>query len=103
LAFIARTLSANSRSFDLYGRWGGEEFIGIIRNVEEKELAGLGDRIRMLVEKAFLEHGEKKLRVTLSIGATMATDDDTADTLLERADRMMYEGKSAGRNRLILG
>lgn len=103
LKFIARSFVANARSFDLYGRWGGEEFIGIIRNVEGKELELIGNRVRVLVENSYIIHENKKLYVTISIGATLVKEDDTIDSLIKRADSLMYKSKTAGRNCLTNG
>ncbi|MBJ6800908.1 sensor domain-containing diguanylate cyclase [Geomonas propionica] len=103
LQFVAGTLSANSRPFDLYGRWGGEEFVGIIRNVTAANLKHMGQRLRRLVEKSFALVEGEPLRVTISIGATMAVENDTVQTLLSRADALMYQSKAAGKNRLTIG
>jgi diguanylate cyclase (GGDEF)-like protein/PAS domain S-box-containing protein len=103
LSFVGKTLSANSRPFDLYGRWGGEEFVGVVRNVSAGNLKHMGQRLRKLVEKSFLLVGEERLRVTISIGATMALPGDTLQSLLQRADMLMYQSKAAGKNRLTIG
>lgn len=103
LQFVAGTLSANSRPFDLYGRWGGEEFVGIARNITVSDLKHMAQRLRKLVEKSFLLAGSEKLRVTISIGATLARETDTITTLMQRADALMYQSKGAGKNRLTLG
>jgi len=103
LQFVAATLNANSRPFDLYGRWGGEEFVGIVRNVSFANLKHMGQRLRKLVEKSFLLEAGENLRVTVSIGATMALKGDSIPTLLQRADALMYQSKAAGKNRLTLG
>lgn len=104
LKFVAGTLAANSRPFDLYGRWGGEEFVGIVRNVTETNLKHMGQRLRRLVEKSFLLAADgSRLRVTVSIGGTMARPDDTMASILQRADALMYQSKGAGKNRLTVG
>lgn len=103
LRYVARTLVRNSRPFDLYGRWGGEEFLGIVRNITGRDLEHLGNRLRLLVESSYLAHGEEKLNVTISLGATLFKEGDTVDTLIERADRLLYQSKNAGRNRLTRG
>ncbi|WP_136525160.1 sensor domain-containing diguanylate cyclase [Geomonas ferrireducens] len=103
LQFVAGTLSANSRPFDLYGRWGGEEFVGIVRNVTAANLKHMGQRLRKLVEKSFLLVDDVHLRVTISIGATMALKTDTLQTLLQRSDSLMYQSKTSGKNRLSIG
>lgn len=103
LRFVAQTFVANSRPFDLYGRWGGEEFIGIIRNINTDDLMNLGNRLRVLIEHSYVVHGGEKLQVTVSIGATSVNDDDSAEILIKRADTLLYESKRLGRNRLTNG
>lgn len=103
LQFVARTLNANSRPFDLYGRWGGEEFVGIARNVTPADLKQMGQRLRKLVERSFLVVEDRRLQVTISIGATLATDCDTIESLIHRSDALMYQSKAAGKNRLTFG
>ncbi len=103
LKFVAETLTRNSRPFDLVGRWGGEEFIGVIRNVTPLQLEYLGDRLRMLVAESYLLQGNNKLNVTLSMGGAFIRNDDTSESLIKRADRLLYESKRLGRNRLTMG
>jgi diguanylate cyclase (GGDEF)-like protein/PAS domain S-box-containing protein len=102
LRFIARTFIANARPFDLYGRWGGEEFIGIIRNVTSEELAQVGERLRLLIEHSYVMQGAERIQVTISVGATTVREADTIDALVKRTDALLYQSKSAGRNRLTL-
>ncbi|MGO8878466.1 MAG: diguanylate cyclase [Desulfomonilaceae bacterium] len=103
LKFVANTLVGSTRTNDVFGRWGGEEFIGILRNINHQDLESLGNRVRLLVENSYIVHGNEKLHVTISVGATLGRDDDTIETLLKRADTLLYKSKSAGRNRLTIG
>jgi diguanylate cyclase (GGDEF)-like protein/PAS domain S-box-containing protein len=103
LKFVAKTFIANARPFDLYGRWGGEEFIGIIHNVNGQGLKLLGNRLRKLIENSYIIRENGKLYVTISIGATLINKDDTIDGLIKRADTLMYKSKAAGRNCLTIG
>lgn len=103
LKFVANTFVANARPFDLYGRWGGEEFIGIIRNINAKGLELLGNRLRSLIEHSYIMHDSVKLNVTISIGATLVKGNDTIDSLIKRADTLLYKSKAAGRNCLTMG
>lgn len=103
LKMIAKTLSASTRSFDLVGRWGGEEFLALIASVDAGTLASIGDRYRILVGQSSLPMpGGTPLRATISVGGTLARKKDSAESLLERADKLMYRSKSSGRNRLSL-
>jgi diguanylate cyclase (GGDEF)-like protein/PAS domain S-box-containing protein len=103
LKYIASTIVSNSRPFDLYGRWGGEEFIGIVRNISLKDLEHLGNKLRLLVESSYIVRDSRNLHITLSIGATLIHDDDTIESLIKRADTLLYKSKTAGRNRLTAG
>ena len=103
LRCVAGTLSANSRPFDVYGRWGGEEFVGLIRNAGSDELAIVGNRMRSLVGSAYVVHNGMELRVTISAGATVVQAGDTVESLMKRADSLLYRSKQAGRNRLTVG
>jgi diguanylate cyclase (GGDEF)-like protein len=80
------------------GRWGGEEFAAIILNVNEERLFTIADRLRMLVGQSSLSVGEEIINITVSIGATMAMEGDTVETLMKRADRLLYRAKTSGRN-----
>lgn len=104
LRTVARTIKAAVRPFDLAGRWGGEEFICIVRNVaEERLLMDIGNRLRRLIAQSTVREGSRRLSVTVSIGATMALQTDNVENLVKRADRLMYESKENGRDQVTLG
>jgi len=103
LKTVAHTLKAAIRPYDLVGRWGGEEFLGIIRNVEIGKLEEIGNRLRLLVYRSSVTLKQRRLNVTISVGATLATKGDNRETLVDRADRLMYRSKLNGRNRLTIG
>jgi diguanylate cyclase (GGDEF)-like protein/PAS domain S-box-containing protein len=103
LRYVARTFTSNTRMYDIFGRWGGEEFIGIIKDISAKDLEIMGNTLRMLVENSFIISSGIKINVTMSMGATMVRDDDTIDSLIKRADSLMYQSKNQGRNQLTLG
>lgn len=100
LRTVVRTLQSNVRSADLVGRWGGEEFLVIVGQADGRILRRIAEKLRLLVERSIVWEKERPLRVTLSGGATLARDDDTLQTLVERADLLMYRSKRAGKNRV---
>jgi diguanylate cyclase (GGDEF)-like protein/PAS domain S-box-containing protein len=102
LTMLGRTFSSNARPFDIFGRWGGEEFIAVVRNIDEKSLFTIGNRFRRLVETSSIALKEEALQVTVSIGATVARRGDTVESLVARADQLMYQSKDAGRNRISM-
>jgi diguanylate cyclase (GGDEF)-like protein/PAS domain S-box-containing protein len=97
LQMTSKTLGVTSRYFDVVGRWGGEEFVAIIANVEEKALREVAERMRMMVEHSLLNAPEY-LFVTVSIGGAQALADDTVESLVRRADEKLYLAKHAGKN-----
>jgi len=97
LKMVSRTLQNSVRSFDLVGRWGGEEFIAVIANVDREQLLATVNRFRLLVEQSSIS-SVPGLRVTISLGATLARPGDDMTTIIKRADGLMYESKTAGRN-----
>jgi diguanylate cyclase (GGDEF)-like protein/PAS domain S-box-containing protein len=98
LKMIARTLEANSRSFDVVARWGGDEFLAIIVNISDDSLHRVAYKLRTLVAKSLLRVGTERIGVTVSLGAALARPQDTVDTLVKRADEAMYRKKLQGRN-----
>lgn len=98
LMTVANTLRSLARPYDLIGRWGGEEFIAIIRNVDKALLTSIGERLRSLVEMTYINVDGKNIGITLSVGAAIAKDDDTSVSILKRADMLMYLSKENGRN-----
>ena len=98
LKVVARTLEANSRSFDLVARWGGEEFLVIIVNVDEAKLYRVAYKLRTLVGKSSIQVGNERIGVAVSVGAALPRPEDTIDSLVKRADQLMYKSKSARRN-----
>ena len=104
LRAVAGTIEGSLRTFDVATRWGGEEFLVIVANVDATALLRIADRIRSLVSKTEVSTGTgDEVAVTISIGATLAKEGDTVDSLVSRADRFMYEGKRAGKGRVTLG
>lgn len=98
LQMVARTLVNNLRSFDLLGRWGGEEFLAVISQVDRAALYHLAERLRVLVREAYLVMNGTPVSVTVSVGATLARTGDTIETVTHRADLLMYKSKERGRN-----
>jgi len=100
LKMISRTFLGATRATDLIGRFGGEEFIAIMVGIDENSLAKNAERLRVLIEKSGVGFKGEELKVTISIGAALINEEDTVDTLLKRADEMLYRSKSEGRNRV---
>ncbi len=102
LKMVAETLARTGRPYDTAGRWGGEEFVALIRSVDEGQLKMIAERYRILVRESFLMQEGQPLQVTISLGGTIIRKGDTLDTLVKRADEAAYASKQAGRNCVTL-
>jgi diguanylate cyclase (GGDEF)-like protein/PAS domain S-box-containing protein len=104
LITVTRTVSNLLRHHvDTFARWGGDEFLICMPNVEMEGLKTVTERIRVLIENSFIMAGEKKISVAVSIGATIAKLDDTLESIVQRADSLLYQSKSSGRNKCTFG
>lgn len=100
LKMLANLLVKNSRSFDLVGRWGGEEFIVIIPNVNDTQLYTIAHKFKNLVSLSNIRVNSDFINITVSIGATLIKEKDTLKSMIKRADKLMYQSKQNGRNRV---
>jgi diguanylate cyclase (GGDEF)-like protein len=66
--------------------------------VDPKMMVNIANRLRVLVQESALPAGRETLRVTVSVGAAFARQDDTPESISKRADGLMYRSKKAGRN-----
>jgi diguanylate cyclase (GGDEF)-like protein len=100
LRFVANSLRQNLRMTDSCGRWGGEEFLALVMDIHAQGLNKVAEKLRVLIEQADIEDNGTNLKVTISIGATVIRPDDTLQSLLKRADDLLYRSKQDGRNRV---
>lgn len=103
LKAVAAIIRDEVRSTDALGRIGGEEFAVATSDSPPDTVGELAERLRGAVAATTFDSGEgRQLHVTLSIGVATARRDDTADTILSRADAALYDAKSSGRNRVVV-
>ena len=93
-AFVKRIQGA-LRDIDFFGRWGGEEFIILVKNTPLAEAAGFGERLCHLIADSDFETVG---RMTVSIGAAEHVDGEVNSDVILRADRALYRAKHTGRN-----
>lgn len=101
---FAVRLSANTRPSDFACRMGGEEFVVIMPRTSGDIACLAAERLRRSVcASPFIVAGQQsELEVSVSIGVACTGDgEDSAETLLKRADEALYEAKAAGRNRVV--
>jgi len=102
LCFFARQLSSAIRSQDLFGRWGGEEFVLLSQQHHEADAYSFAERLRKLVnQQDFLlsyQGRQINIQLSMSIGLTSIAKGEDFDAALNRADLALYQAKKAGRN-----
>jgi diguanylate cyclase (GGDEF)-like protein len=94
---------AEIRKTDTLARWGGEEFLAVLPNLCGDALEHLAERCRVLVASTLVPWEGATLRVTTSAGATQVTAQDDIPSAVARVDRLLYESKRDGRNRVTNG
>jgi two-component system cell cycle response regulator len=100
---FARRLSDCLRASDLACRFGGEEFAVLMIGADEGTAMAVADRIRRSVADQPFQIGGEPLTVTVSAGlAVFDAGRDDGGSLIDRADRALYEAKRSGRNRISL-
>jgi len=104
LRLVAMSVKQNVKGQDVAARYGGEEFVVALPHTALQSAITVADHIRRAVMTKELmkrSSGERLGRVTVSIGVAVLRPDDTAQTLIERADNCLYAAKRHGRNRVI--
>lgn len=99
---LAQMLVSSLRNSDLVARWGGDEFLVLVQNVDDRRLAIVAERMCNNVNLSVLEVGSHTLNLTVSLGATSATEHDTLESIINRADQLMYQSKGLGGNCVTL-
>ncbi|WP_372941015.1 GGDEF domain-containing protein [Shewanella sp.] len=94
LCGLADLLKTQMRSDDILARWGGEEFVVVLPNTRLADATEFIDRLRHFIATKNIQ----AMDLTISLGVAQYQIEDTAHTLLDRADKALYLAKSAGRN-----
>ena len=96
---LANIAKESIRSYDIIGRWGGEEFLVLCPESSVEDVQQVAKRIRKNIKNAHFPTNET---LTISIGVGIMTLEDTPHTLISRADKALYRAKDEGRDRVIL-
>lgn len=84
---------------DLFFRWGGEEFIVLFPDTRKWEVFLKIDKIRNKISKIKFDEG---CRITCSFGVTSYEEGDDAESIMKRVDKLLYEAKARGKNKVIM-
>lgn len=98
---LSALLREQIRGSDILGRWGGEEFMIIAPNTDQKGAIELAEKIRLATAKK--RYTEDKLHLTVSVGVAQLIEHDTLISIVQRADEGLYQAKHDGRDCTRLG
>jgi len=93
---VAKIIQENIRESDIFGRWGGEEFLIISAHTTLQEASQLAEKLRKLIEEYFKD----TMQVTMSFGVTECLAEKSLDENIITADKALYYSKGHGRNKV---
>lgn len=102
LVKVAKAINLSIRAGDLACRYGGEEFLLLIPDHDLESTLIIADRVRMAIEALSMSVGDEAINITISAGvATLHSEDEDLDGLIERADQRLLKAKTLGRNTVL--
>jgi len=101
---VGEVLKAGVRRPDLVGRYGGEEFVIFLPESGKEGAGEVAERLRADLEAAVIEYNGKQISISGSFGVSgsLITEEMNLETLVNQADKALYEAKNSGRNRVEL-
>ncbi len=103
LKTVAQRIKARLRAYDVFGRYGGEEFLIISPRTPLEDGATLADRILDVIRAEKVGDGTNEITVSASIGVSVYSEaDEGSEALLQRVDRALYRAKDEGRSRVVV-
>jgi len=97
---VARVAKDSLRDSDILCRWGGEEYLVLLKGCDAANAQALGEKFRLAVKEADFRHGDIAIHVTVSLGIAQHRVGESVDELLHRADTALYAAKEGGRDRI---
>jgi diguanylate cyclase (GGDEF)-like protein len=93
-------LNSLLRPYDTISRWGGDEFLALIPANDARDVDALGERVRIAItENCQLQDANgARLHLSVSIGGYFADSREDMESMLQRADKALYDAKESGRN-----
>jgi two-component system chemotaxis family response regulator WspR len=103
LKMFTKEVSSLLREGDFFGRWGGDEFTVLLPQTGAEDALRVAEKIRLAVKNISVKTDGEIITCTVSLGVSsfISNDEDVLE-LVERADKALYEAKTAGRDRSVL-
>ena len=102
---LTRIMKENIRSYDLFGRYGGEEFIIVTTGREKQDVNTYLKRILKIVSETVFSFQDNYIQITINCGIADTKDlgkkDLSIENLISIADKRLYHAKATGRNKIV--
>ncbi|MFQ2824043.1 GGDEF domain-containing protein [Aeromonas allosaccharophila] len=102
LKVVAKALQSALRDTDFIARFGGEEFVVLLPNINPDKFQKPLETLRQTIKSIPFRFRDAKVEITISIGATLFKDGDNPSDVFERADKALYHAKNTGRDQVTL-
>jgi diguanylate cyclase (GGDEF)-like protein len=103
LQTVAAACREHLRQMDVFGRYGGEEFIILLPELEIQHAQQAAEKIRALIAGQTIVFDDRSIAVTVSLGVAEFSDGEPLNQLLVRVDKALYQAKEGGRNQVRVG
>lgn len=100
LKAVAERLKSGLRESDLAVRWGGEEFLLVLKGCTRGEAERIAEHLRAAILATPIQVHDQQIDVTVSLGVSEYDGKESAEQLIDRVDHALYRAKEAGRNRI---
>jgi len=101
LKTVGELFKKNAREVDIVGRYGGEEFVVVLPNVDLKGAIKFANKMRLLVKSHRFIYKNERIYVSISGGVSERKDYKSLEEAVNAADEMLYKAKSSGRNKIM--
>ncbi|MGL6003863.1 diguanylate cyclase domain-containing protein [Aeromonas sobria] len=102
LKVVAKALQSALRDTDFIARFGGEEFVVLLPNINPDKFQTPLETLRQTIKSIPFRFRDAKVEITISIGATLFKEGDNPSDVFERADQALYHSKHGGRDQVTL-
>jgi len=102
LKAISKSLIYNLKQKDVVIRYGGEEILVFLLDVNQEDCINVAEHLRVLIQESNLRKDSFDEGITVSIGATMKHANETFNQVIKRADEAMYQAKKTGKNKVVM-
>lgn len=102
LKIVSIIIKNNIRISDIFGRWGGEEFILLLIDTDKNQAFKIIDKIRKKIESKYIKIKNQKINVTISCGISDFAKYKNFKKVFNLADKALYKAKRTGKNKIII-